>query len=221
MRPKRTADLRNKAEKIVGSERGERDTVSALGRAAMVEAIAVDLGAAADRAVIAEDRIVKLEAQTQVLTDAIVAIGEAVATVVDAKPHKDTTSDLTPAVPPVPCEACQDMQVRFLTTPVRIYYHCPACKHDWNVPNPAHGHKPLPTVAGDIVISHSAAVPTEHSVWHVTQDGEQSPNHLAYMSCAIGESEAIKLARLMVRDSHRGAIYVIEMESLVWTKLSD
>ena len=35
-----------------------------------------------------------------------------------------------------PCEKCQRLHVRSLTTPVRIYHRCRSCHHAWNVPNP-------------------------------------------------------------------------------------
>jgi len=64
--------------------------VSPLDRAALVDAMAADLRTVADQAVIAEQRIVKLETQTRVLTDAVVAMADAAATVApEVKALKD------------------------------------------------------------------------------------------------------------------------------------
>ena len=82
--------------------------------------------------------------------------------------------------------------------------------------------KPMPTVAGDIVISHPTAATSHYSVWRVMLDGEQSANPLAYASSALGGSAAMMLARLMRRETRGvGAIYFIELDTLTWTKLSD
>ncbi len=82
MVPKTATELRAEAEKLVAA--AEQDAVPPSDRATIVEAMAADLGTADDRAVIAEDRLVKLEAQTQVLTDAVIAITEAAAAVAPA-----------------------------------------------------------------------------------------------------------------------------------------
>ena len=64
--------------------------MSPLDRAALVDAMAADLRTVADQAVIAEQRIVKLETQTRVLTDAVVAMADAAATVApEVKALKD------------------------------------------------------------------------------------------------------------------------------------
>jgi hypothetical protein len=90
---KSVSELRAASEKLV--EAAEHDnTVSPSDRAMIVDAMAADLGSADDRAIIAEDRLVRLEAQTRVLTDAVVAMTEAAAAVAPAaKALKKTEYD--------------------------------------------------------------------------------------------------------------------------------
>jgi hypothetical protein len=83
MTPKSATELRAAAEKLVAAVE-HHETVSPADRATIVDAMAVDLGTADDHGVITEDRLVKLEAQSQVLTDAVIAITEAAAAVAPA-----------------------------------------------------------------------------------------------------------------------------------------
>jgi hypothetical protein len=66
---------RERAEKAV-DEAGELFRLTPLDRQAIVEAVTEDLGVAADQLAADHDRIVKLEAQTHVLADAVVAIAD-------------------------------------------------------------------------------------------------------------------------------------------------
>lgn len=79
----------------------------------------------------------------------------------------------------------------------------------------------MPTVAGDIVITHAHAMESWHSVWRVKLDGEQTPHAWTRSAPVSGGAAAMALARLMVRESGGGAIYFQHQDSCGWVKLSD
>lgn len=81
-------------------------------------------------------RLARVEAQTQVLAEALVALtaqSEAVVKAIDAV--KDEMSGSTPVPSAVPCERCQNASVEVLTTLTTSYYHCSSCVHSWEVPS--------------------------------------------------------------------------------------
>lgn len=79
----------------------------------------------------------------------------------------------------------------------------------------------MPTIVGDVVVSHATAITEQYSVWGVMQDGEQSPDPSAQIAWATGGSRAMSLARGMLRDNGVGAIYFLEEDSRTWIKFSD
>jgi hypothetical protein len=78
---------------------------------------------------------------------------------------------------------------------------------------------PIPTRDGDIVISHDDTSWSMYSVWCVAIDGQQACGETE-SSAAMGRPGALKLAKLMARES-RGAIYILDSGSAAWIKLSD
>ena len=80
---------------------------------------------------------------------------------------------------------------------------------------------PMPTVAGDIVITHVDASRSMHAVWTVAVDGERAAHPPPGAACALGADAAVSLARTMRRDSGGAAIFLFDPHTLNWTKLSD
>lgn len=117
----------------------------------------------------------------------------------------------TPAQPPYPemvCHACQ-----------RRYTFQPALDAVEEMESSLMVG-PMPTKAGDIVVSHPEAATSMSSVWHVMADGQQECGQPGSASHAIGRSGALKLARLMARESG-GDIFLLDTDSGRWTTLSD
>ena len=90
---KTVSELRVAAEKLVAA--AEQEMPSLPDRAALVDALAVDLGAADGQAVIVEDRLIKLEGQTQVLSEAVTAMTEAAVIAPPAKTFQMQTPETT------------------------------------------------------------------------------------------------------------------------------
>jgi hypothetical protein len=55
----------------------------------------------------------------------------------------------------------------------------------------------------------------------VIMNGEQVVNSRTATTAAIGGSPAMALARLTVPEQGGGAIYFVQEDTLIWTKLSD
>jgi hypothetical protein len=79
----------------------------------------------------------------------------------------------------------------------------------------------MPTVSGDVVITHPDATSNRYAVWRVMRDGEQTANPTAPVFWVIGGSVAMTRARLMLCESRGWAIYFVQLDTLTWTKLSD
>ena len=53
------------------------------------------------------------------------------------EPIKTLSAEVLPGPPSTTaCVHCDELHVRTLTTPVRIYHYCHHCRHSWNVANP-------------------------------------------------------------------------------------
>ncbi len=79
----------------------------------------------------------------------------------------------------------------------------------------------MPTRTGDVVVTHSAADPSRCQLWHVEADLQQTVSPSGYTSTACGLQAALKLAKMMGRESRGGAVFLRELDTLTWTKLSD
>lgn len=88
-------------------------------------------------------------------------------------------------------------------------------------PDEATRQPQMPTVPGDVVISHPDATSNRYAVWRVTLDVQQSPNSRTPVFWVIGGAVAMARARLMLCESRGWEIYFVQLDTLTWTKLSD
>lgn len=82
MAPKTPSELRAEAEKLAAA--GPDWTVVTADRTAIVDALTVDLGAAEVQAVIVDNRLLTIEAQTRTLSEAAIALSDAAANIASA-----------------------------------------------------------------------------------------------------------------------------------------
>ena len=76
----------------------------------------------------------------------------------------------------------------------------------------------MPTRDGDIVIAHQQESRSMYSVWRVTRDAQQECGITDSSAAAMGRAGALMLAASMAAES-RGAIFFLDPDSAVWTKI--
>ena len=75
----------------------------------------------------------------------------------------------------------------------------------------------MPTRAGDVVVSCTDSEPARCTLWHVVADAQQVPEPAARVSVALGTDAALKLAKMMARES-RAAVFLFDQDALTWTQ---
>ena len=78
----------------------------------------------------------------------------------------------------------------------------------------------IPTKPGDIIVTHSAGAGASYHVWRVDTFGQQDVGPSGYAFTAAGLIEALQRIDIMV-DAHPGSIFLRELDTFNWTRLSD
>jgi hypothetical protein len=58
-------------------------------------------------------------------------------------------------------------------------------------------------------------------VWRVEADQQQTPDASSYVSTAYGHDAALTLATMMGGTGWKGTVFLIDQDTLTWTKASD
>jgi hypothetical protein len=77
----------------------------------------------------------------------------------------------------------------------------------------------MPTRAGDVVVSCTDREPARCTLWRVEADAQQVHEPAASVSTAHGSGAALKLAKMMARET-RGAVFLFDQATSMWTQAS-
>ena len=75
---------------------------------------------------------------------------------------------------------------------------------------------PMPTRAGDVVISHGDDHAFRFCVWHVETDLQQTRRSSRCIATALGHPAALTVARLIMQE--HSSVFEVEQDGVTWTK---
>lgn len=78
----------------------------------------------------------------------------------------------------------------------------------------------MPTHRGDIVVTHSAETLSPYYLWRVDTFGQQAVGSSGYVAVASGLIDALQQTDTMI-DEYPGSIFLRELDTFTWTRLSD
>jgi hypothetical protein len=76
----------------------------------------------------------------------------------------------------------------------------------------------MPTVAGDVVLTHGKRSIRQFTLWRVSADGAQSVNPSTEVQW-IGGQRAIKLAFQMAHDVRGASVFLLDTDRNAWARL--